>query len=672
MKNAMKTSILCRNSVSGRSPNTRSSLIAFVAAAALAVAPAPSQAAPVTWDAGGGATTTWDTGANWDPSDTVPAATDDVFFGTGGSAANLNGAQTANSITLNRNGNFTISDSTGSSSGLTLTSGNLTADDPDTTARVYNIDSNITLGNNGTWTLNRASGGNLTVNGIIKGSFGITASLTGSNAVLNLTGANTFTGGLTFSTINALVNLRNASALGTGDLTIKDSSGFSIAFGGSTSGNAESYAENGIVYDAAGTRSGSGVFTVDTNVGTKPQSVTFGSFTGAIGAGQNQIFRSLDRTLIFGEGFAATGLNANGLLLNTSLTSGTGTYIFQKELTSAFYNFTAADGTGTANLLFDVATGTVSKNITVGTFSATGVNTVGVIKATGTTTLSGALTITNSSGATALNLVSREAAARAKWTGVINDSTSTVGIRVNESYSDNVNGTNTPLGTVEFTKDNTYDGGTDVFAGTLLLSNTSSGSATGTGNVSVRAGATLGGTGFSKPVTGSKITVLSGGFVAPGDGGIGTLSFSGTSTTGTVATFETGAKFKFDLNASTVTSDILASTSTVAGDFEFNDNVIDFTTLAGSLANGQTYTLFTATTGGATGYAGLTLDGNNHITDGLFIGTGLGGLASESFLAVSGNDIVLNVVPEPQTWAMLLGGFGMLLAFQRNRRRIAG
>jgi autotransporter-associated beta strand protein len=186
-------------------------------------------------------------------------------------------------------------------------------------------------------------------------------------------------------------------------------------------------------------------------------------------------------------------------------------------------------------------------------------------------------------------------------------------------------------GTVILSNANTYTGSTTVSAGTLLVSNTS-GSATGTGNVSVHAGGTLAGTGFISPTGTNGITVQSGGFIAPGDGGIGLLSFSSFDTTGTVATFETGAKFKFDLDASALTSDTLGLTSNAAGDFVFNDNVIDFTLLAGSLAEGQTYTLFTAAAANA--YAGLTLDGSNHITDGLFIGTGLGEFAGDSFLSV--------------------------------------
>ncbi len=69
-------------------------------------------------------------------------------------------------------------------------------------------------------------------------------------------------------------------------------------------------------------------------------------------------------------------------------------------------------------------------------------------------------------------------------------------------------------GTLTLTGSNTFSGGATIDSGTLLANN-ASGSATGSGPVSVNSGATLGGTGT---VSGS-VTVNSGGTLAPGAGG---------------------------------------------------------------------------------------------------------------------------------------------------------
>ena len=39
---------------------------------------------------------------------------------------------------------------------------------------------------------------------------------------------------------------------------------------------------------------------------------------------------------------------------------------------------------------------------------------------------------------------------------------------------------------------------------------------------------------------------------------------------------------------------------------------------------------------------------------------------------IGGNDIVLTAIPEPSTWGMILGGFGMLIGIQRLRKRRVG
>ena len=94
-----------------------------------------------------------------------------------------------------------------------------------------------------------------------------------------------------------------------------------------------------------------------------------------------------------------------------------------------------------------------------------------------------------------------------------------------------------------------------------------------------------------------------------------------------------------------------------ANDIVFGgSNVINFTDLSsGSLAHGA-YTLFTADVANA--YSGF---------GSLSIGTGLGAYTG-STLQVVGNNIMLNVVPEPTTWALL--AFSLTTVMVMRRRRV--
>jgi autotransporter-associated beta strand protein len=70
-------------------------------------------------------------------------------------------------------------------------------------------------------------------------------------------------------------------------------------------------------------------------------------------------------------------------------------------------------------------------------------------------------------------------------------------------------------GTATLSGVNTYRGGTEVSAGTLLVSN-STGSGTGLGAVTVLSGATLGGTGIIAPAAGNGVTVNAGAILSVG------------------------------------------------------------------------------------------------------------------------------------------------------------
>jgi fibronectin-binding autotransporter adhesin len=160
-------------------------------------------------------------------------------------------------------------------------------------------------------------------------------------------------------------------------------------------------------------------------------------------------------------------------------------------------------------------------------------------------------------------------------------------------------------GTWQFDQANTYSGTTTVDAGTLKLS--AAGSITASTGVNVGAGATF-------DTTSQSFAMLS------------------TQT------------FKFTLNGTTGLVGKL-----VAGALDITTGVVDFATIGTLTADSYVIATYTSLTGSQfnsvldlpTGY---TLDYNYQ------------GL----------NEIAL-VVPEPSTWAMLLGGLGMLTMFRRRR-----
>ena len=240
-------------------------------------------------------------------------------------------------------------------------------------------------------------------------------------------------------------------------------------------------------------------------------------------------------------------------------------------------------------------------------------------------------------------------------------------------------------GSVTLTGVNTYSGGTIVSSGTLYANNITS--STGTGSVTVNSGGTLSGIGTIAPTGVNGITVNSGGILAPGSGQ--TAPFTGTpglEATGnlTVAnsaqvTLATGAKLTFSLGASITSSEMVLGSSIV----KFSNNVVTINDLVGAGLNlNQEYVLFAGTS--LSQYQGdftysTTLTSNGYLitgglsllaanTSGNFFSDWYGN--SELFLTTSG-DIDVEVIPEPGIWAMMFGGFALLLVYQRRKSKLS-
>lgn len=291
----------------------------------------------------------------------------------------------------------------------------------------------------------------------------------------------------------------------------------------------------------------------------------------------------------------------------------------------------------------------------------------------------GGSTVTNQiffTGSTSLNL--RSEANSALTVNLIRDAD----VTVTGAITIGTVGTPNP-GTVVLNAASTYKGGTTVNGGTLQANAPVVGanSSTGTGAVAVDSGV-LGGTGQIAPTGANGITVASGASIAPGAAGIGTLTVNLGSTAGE-ATMDDGSFFAFELGAAGASladpgvSDLLSLTGSSPGDFNFAalGNTVNLT--GGSLGY---YKLFSTDLNNATlagdSWDNLTYDpASGEVTSGLnaFNSIFIVGTASNAAGMADANnigDIYVQIIPEPNTFLLLMAGFG-LLGIARRKRKVA-
>jgi len=232
-------------------------------------------------------------------------------------------------------------------------------------------------------------------------------------------------------------------------------------------------------------------------------------------------------------------------------------------------------------------------------------------------------------------------------------------------------------GTTVLNGSNSYGGTTTVNAGSTLLVGNGSGSATGSGVLSVAAGATLGGTGI---INGSSFTIGASGTAAKVIVGNGTDTTSGMTLEGSGSNSITNTTLAFNISAATAGqgNELSVGTSAIA----FSSSTLALNVSGTGVISAYTpYVLIAGT--GTNQYSGLTTQEMNEggnmfdvITAGLSLSFSPSlantWYAGHSFLYLNTtggvDDIEVVVVPEPGTWALMLGGLAMLIFWQRRRQ----
>lgn len=212
---------------------TSNCLAATLALLALAVGPS-LHAQNVTWSGTG---TDFNTGANWS-SGSVPASTNNATFtGTAVTNPNLSANVTNQAVFFSSNSSgYTLS----ADAGRALSLNQATAISAANTSGTNTISANIVLTKSALITIAQGVGGTLVLSGNLSATQNISLSRIGSGtATFTLAGANTFGSTVTIQNAGTVVNINNASALGTSTLALGGSASLN-----NTSGAAITLANN--------------------------------------------------------------------------------------------------------------------------------------------------------------------------------------------------------------------------------------------------------------------------------------------------------------------------------------------------------------------------------------------------------------------------------------------
>ncbi|CAN5496736.1 hypothetical protein BH09VER1_BH09VER1_42960 [soil metagenome] len=353
-----------------------------------------------------------------------------------------------------------------------------------------------------------------------------------------------------------------------------------------------------------------------------------------------------------------TGTNTQGNTLSSALTDGTGGVTSLVKEGSSVWLVRGNNKTYTGDTVINAGTlrtyGDAANELPTN-------NTV-KISAAGTLSLNNDQSIANLQDGTGGGGVIREAFTSATLTvesgsfsGQIRDNGTSrlIGLTKSTTGVLRLSGTN-----------NTYGNGTTVTAGTLIINN-ASGNALGSGAVSVTG--TLAGNGFAALGGSNSVNVGTNGAIAPGDsaqsGGIGTLTLSGSSTSGAILNMQAGSSFSFTLGAADANDTVRFFSYAGASDFlrDSGGVMLNFTG-----AQNGTFDLFSFYSNAGTT---LTSAGFTELSSNFVLGSGLSGFTPTWDYSTTGViSLTLNAVPEPSVIGLAVVGLAAGLARLRRKK----
>ena len=532
-----------------------------------------------------------------------------------------------------------------------------------TTLTTINLSNSTTVGAN---VLNIAGSGNVSVTGLVANgtatSAGLTYSGTGTLTLGNA--ANTYTGTTKISS-------------GTISIGTLANGGVNSSIGASAVAASNLVLDGGTLKYSGAVASTDRLFNVTAAGGTIDASgsgaLTFSS-TGSMGFGSSPGTRTL----------TLTGTSTNANTLNTTLTdaysayatsiakTGAGTW----ALNNAANTYTGGTTISGGKLISSVAGslgntsgtlainggGTLDINNVAQTVGVTTLGTVGT--STGSTIQSTGGTKTLTTSGVTVNGTGNTIASSVSVTGVVTQSANS-GLTVNGTVGADTLGTSATLagtgtvGAVTLSGSNTLSSAGTLTTGGLTVNGLGNSISSGiiTGAITQNSGSALAVNGTAGADT------LNGSSILTGTGTVGALTLNagatispGTTTgiltsTGTL-TWNGGSTLAFNLSTTDNSSTRLVLNSLVKGTAGlFN---VDLT--GGLFTAGTTYELVDF--GSLSGFT---------VAD--FTQTGSSGLVGNFVLTGNQLDFTVLAVPEPGTWAMMLGGLGCLIFFQSKRRR---